>query len=420
MIKLGSIETISFRLFIVFFLFSNLFTRIIGIDINAITYIFLVSTSLLSIRYVKENTVSKALFFCLLIFFIYHLDPRFSVKSNIYSAKDFVIPLLAFPIGAYIAKYPKKTLSFVNIIYLPFILYGVLQAVFYYTGLFDVLLPWDNMHIYYQIQSGVQNMYQGHLLRFFGTMNAFVEYQVTAVFIGLILLLNKDILNNKSLVIFNTIILVLFLGLSLERSPILMFLITIMIWKIRLFDLKRIVVIGLVILCLISVHPRIDNYLINNSTTQYGWIRFRNIITMSISEDAAVSERKEVQWEYSLEVAEKNIFGIGAPNLSPSARTADKYQISYIGAHNNFLAYYLAFGFVGLLAFFIFVLIVFLRLYQLEVDCGRFGFGTLLSFIGMAIFNAPFTGKCGTVFFLIVGFLVNQKIIRDSLIKYLF
>lgn len=407
-IKLSTIETATFNIFFVLFLFATLISRITGFNINMLTYIVFMVVLLLSLRYVSINPINITFFLCLSFFSLYHLDNRFTLQTNIMAAKDFCIPLLAFLIGSLLSNNKQRILPFVNFSYFLFILYGIIQVILFYCGLLEHYLPWDQNHINALISGGTFNIVQGRLLRFFGTMDSFVEYQVIAVFIGLFLWLNVKYLSPKVFAV-NISLLILFLLMSFERTPILMFLLTVTLWKLDIHKARTIIAIVIVFLSVFLTGMVLDEKISQNDMLYWGWNRIKSVVTLSLDNDDAVQERANNQWVESIEIAKQQYFGIGAANLSYSARLIGNDQIDFMAPHNNYLTYYLAYGIFGISLWLLFMFMIIKQVIKLDKSNKKFAIGCLVSFLAMAIFNIPFIGRCGMVFYLILGFLLASN-----------
>lgn len=397
--------------FIFLFMFSNLITRIFMLDFNLIFYVVAFLIMINSLRYILKVKNLKWVITIIILFTVSILNPNTSVYFNIISLKDIVLPIaMLIGINSF-GKYEKETINFMNILYFPFIFYGVFQEYCFYTRTMERYLPWDNMIIIKTLNSGISsNMFQpGGMLRFWGCMNAFIEYQTTCVFLLALLWLNIKNINNKKLFFTNFILLIIFLLLSLERSPILMFLILIIIWKYKIIiknnhKLLLYSTVTIFTICIIFMnsgnikkYPRIGG----------AYERLINAITLNFDEDFAMKDRKERQWiiNKQLVLQPETFLGLGPATISPSAYKNDKY----IGPHNNFLGYYIAYGFLGLLTFIILLLKQLLCIIKLKSNYKYFGIGVMVAFSLMGIFNMPFMGKSGMIFFLIIGYLINDK-----------
>lgn len=390
-----------YSLFLFLLLFSNLISRILNININILFYISWLILFTVSAKYSKNNSfliVLASVFY----FSLYILDPRIEVSYNLLSIKDVLIPMLSIFIGGFIFKRITNSFDILNKIFFIFILYGVIQEIAFYTLSLSSILPWDFNYIQ-EINYG--NFFQEPLLRFFGTMNSFVEYQVVAVFLGLFLLLIKNRIIDKITLFLNFTLLIIFLILSMDRSPIMMFLVTIFIWAISFmrnkFFLFKLSILSIIIAIVLFLNLE---FLEQNQYTGGAFIRIVNVVTFNLDNDPSVKERENVQWKLALDLAKSNPNGIGVGRVTPSSDIKN-----YVGPHNNYLLLCLGYGYMGLFLFIISILFLIIRLFKTKKYYRYFGFGMISAFLLMAYFNLPFTGKQGIVFFIIIGFLISQK-----------
>lgn len=238
-------------------------------------------------------------------------------------------------------------------------------------------------------------------------MNAFVEYQVFIISIILLLMLYNQYIHNRNVFKINIILSLIFLLLALERSPIIMLFIWAFIWKVPSFsiDLKRMgKLIVFILFIFVSIFYFYSN-LYEDEITGIAFQRIVNVITFNFGNDAAFEERENVHWKFAWELSKNNYIGIGPGTVAPSA----SQYIGYVGPHNNFLAYHLAYGLFGLMLFICFLMLILKKFSNLNKNIQLFGYGMFCAYFGMAIFNMPFVGKNGILFFIIVGFLFNNN-----------
>lgn len=409
-IKSLYIEKYNLFIFIFLLLFSNLFSRIF--DFEFFNWLFyLVGVILISIKLLNfKITYFKLYLYNLCLFYIIYciFDLRSSeFNSNLLAIKDFCFPILCLLIGENISKNRNNTINLLNHLFLYFVLYGIIQEIAFYTNNLETWLPWDYKIINDFFESGeIGNLFQGSLLRFFGPMNAFVEYQVYVVSISLVLILYNRYLHNGFIFKINIILGIIFLILSIERSPIIMLLIWVTIWKIPVIlnNFGKLIKL-FIILTLISIiaFGFYDN-LSKDETVGIGVQRLVNILTLNLANDEAVVDREDNQWKIAWELSKNNYFGIGPGTVAPAA---NKYN-GYIAPHNNFLVFHLAFGFLGVILFILFLLLIVAKISKLNRNFQLFGYGMICAFIGMAFFNLPFCGRNGTIFFILIGLLINS------------
>jgi len=404
MIIKKNIDKFLFICFIFTFFFSNLISRILYFNLNIIFYLLWVLCFIQSIKYAQKKVF---LFIILIIlFFIFFIfDPRNAMIYNLISIKEVIIPLLSILIGYKYLNENEDSFNIINYLYLIFITYGVVQEITFFASDLAKILPWDYRYIQDILQEKIAtNIFQGPLLRFFGTMNSFVEYQVLSVYLCLLLILNKDKIKNKLILKLNVILLIIFLIMCLERSPILMFLITLIIWKIPFINLQKLIKIALWFIVLMILLLNNIELIKNNPYFSTAFERLENVITFNISKDEAIQEREEGNWKEAINLAISNPFGIGIGRIVG----ADGRK-NYVAPHNSFLFFYLGYGFWGFILFLISIMILVINMLKLEKKYKYFGIGMILSFLMMGWFNLPFTGKQGIIFYLVMGYLLNIK-----------
>jgi hypothetical protein len=400
--------------FLALLMYSNLMSRIIGINVNGLFYLAWGMTFIWALvgLHIHATMPWKATYIVLaLLMILYIFDFRYNFSANTLSIKDFIIPILSLIIGYRLVKYKGDIINSLNYLYLPFVAYGIIQEILFYKGgLAEVgkVLPWDGTYINSILSQGGGNFFQGPLLRFFGIMNSFVEYQIWVMGIVFLIWVNIDVVKQRKLFVVNLILMTVFLALSLERAPIAMAFVLFVVWKYKyILSRLRYLLIGGTILLAIVIgfiflgQPIIEkNPLLSNSYT-----RLANVFTLNFKGDAAIQSRQSNEWAKALSTVKGQIFGVGLETVTPSANMFPRY----VGPHNNFLAYYLGYGALGLGLFLVFLTQVALQFSKLSHSYRYFGYGLLLSFAGMAMFNMPFSGKQGILFFLVIGFLLSMS-----------
>ncbi len=364
-----------------------------------------------SIRYIKLNIITTILAFVSLFFSVYIFDPQYILSANSWTIKDFIIPVLTAYIGYALARTAKDRAIFrdVNFVYFIAVTYGVIQQICFYMEKLGEVLPWDASYLSSVLMKPNNFLQPGGLLRFFGTMNSFVEYQVTILFLGAFLWLNREKIKPSKLLFLNMSLMFVFLLLSLERSPLMMGLILMLFWKFKdlITNSKKLLNYTLASAFVSLLIILSGDFLASNSLTSGAYQRIYNVITFDLADDSAVRERINVQWKQALELARKNYFGIGPGRLSPATKEINPE--GYVGPHNNFLAIYLAYGFLG---FFLFAMLLGLGIWYfsyLNDEYRYFGYGMILAFASMAMFNMPYIGKQGIVFFFDLWILNRSK-----------
>jgi hypothetical protein len=396
-------------------MFSNLFSRITGLNLNTLFYLAFGLVFALSIKkFLKPISDWKILYYLLLFWLsIFIFDFRYDFSANLLSIKDFIIPVLSLVIGYSLAYYKTYIVNFLNLLYFIFISYGIFQEiVFYYGGLsaLELVLPWDGNYLDYIISEGIINYFQGTLLRFFGTMNAFVEYQIFVVGVLFFIWVNISDVKHKNLFRVNQILMILFLILCFERTPVAMAIIFITVWKATylISKIRRLFFWGMVVAIVGCIFVYIgQNTLQNNPLISSAYKRLSNVLTLNLGNDAAIKDRSDERWADALNSAQGNFFGTGLETVTPSAHQHPRY----IGPHNNYLAYYMGYGVIGLGIVLTLLIVIALKIYPLNSNYRYFGYGLMLSYAGMALFNLPYSGKQGILFFLILGFLLSLRTI---------
>lgn len=396
-------------------MFSNLFDRIIGIKIpTALFYLLFFLLIILCLVKLKFNNLLIAVSLLPLFFFsalIFH--PSTPTKANIMSIKDFILPIVSLWIPISLIKDKKEAINIINYFFLVFVCYGIFQEFLFYacggmTGL-EKYLPWDYNSINRALTTagGARNLFRGSFLRFSGPMNSFVEGQVFVAILLSILLKYRKFLANNFVFKLNLILGFGFLALSLERTPIFMLVIILIIWNIPKvlrfkFMLFTPVVIFLVITTSLVVYDKFQNHEIVGTAIK----SIAYIATLQLKEDPAVKTRMEVQWKQSIQLAETSFFGLGPARISQSAQ--DMID-NYFGPHNNFFAYYLGYGFVGLFLFLLLLIAVVFYASKCKSNTKWFVWGIVASYVACAFFNIPFSGKNGILFFFTVGFVLSAE-----------
>lgn len=395
------------RSFLLLLLFSNLLSRLSGANINVLLYLlfFFVVLSALSHAPCRTLTIATT---ALGLYLLLHLfDPRAAFVVNALAAKDFAVPVFGVLVGFRIFLYRRDLIPHLNLLYLPFVTYGLVQEIAFYAGRFAEVLPWDAAWVDTLQSGGVRNLYQGELLRFFGTMNAFYEYQIYIAILPAFLWLNVRNVKRRGLLLFNSILALFVLTLAVERSPVLLLTVLIMVWGAwyLVHSARRALALGfattvlLMLLSTVGTAGLTDHPVVGEPVE-----RLMNVITLNFAGDEAIAERVEVQWRTAFELARQHPLGIGPGRVAPAT---ESYEGS-IQPHNNYLAYQLAYGVLGLL----FAGALGYAVMQAVGNAARssrfFGYGLIVSYAAAAVFSLPFVGKAGTLFFLIMGFVSRE------------
>ena len=394
--------------FLFLFFYSNLITRVSGINANIIFYILLVYSFIYSISFKQWHALTYVIVAIALYFSIFIFDYRTDIITNIKALKDFVMPLLSFTVGCNLVYKLPLFVNFINKIYFPFILYGIIQEICFFTDTMKVILPWDAHWIAQLKEEGANNLYQGFILRFFGTMNAFQEYQLVVVVMVFFLWGNIKYIKNTRLFVFNCVMALIFNLVAFERTPLLMMVllfvsINFASVRTRIVRLLGIVILAALIICTLKF-SNLDFILRENPVWGDAYGRLINIVLLDFEADSSIADRKNILWEKSKVLAYDHIGGLGPGYVSPASQS----QHGAIQPHNNYLVYWLGYGLFGLLIMIAFLYLLAIQFSRLHNPYKNLGFGLLFSFAAFAVFYLPFVGKSGILFFLVAGFLANS------------
>lgn len=387
------------------FLFLNLISRMLYKDLNWVFYVFFfIELAWLMKRY-RNDWLSFITIITVIYWGMFIIDPRGNSVDNIYAFKLNVVSLLALFITLYMPSRAKGYLNFLNVLFFPFIFYGFAQEViFLWLGRMQGLMrymPWEVKFITdITTYGGITNLWQpGGLLRFFGTMNSFIEYQVASVCLLFFLWFNYSNLKNKKILIVNAILLFAFQSLAIERSPILFLIIFLFVWKLPTlihYALKNILVILLLSVFIIAIFSfsviDFSNPLIAGAIE-----RLSAVATLDFQRDEAVTVRTDVFWKWGYEAALENPLGVGP------GEALSTYRV-----HNNFLRWTLAYGWFGMFLFILILLLIILDFSRMKFTQRFFGYGLVISYVALGFFNEPFSGKLGILFFFIAGGVLHQ------------
>ncbi len=387
------------------YLFLNLICRLFYKDFNWVLYVFFFLELVILIKRYRNNWLSFITLLTAIYWGVFIIDPRGTSVDNIYAFKLNVVSLLALFITLYMPPNARGYLNVLNLMFFPFMLYGVLQeAVFMWLGRMQglmVYMPWEVKFITdITTIGGISNLFQpGGLLRFFGTMNSFIEYQVASVCLLFLLWLNYPLLKHKKLFIVNSILLVAFQALAIERSPIMFLIIFLFVWKLPTvihYALRNMLVILLVIVFVVALlsFSLID---FTNPLIAGAIDRLSAVATLDFQRDEAVTVRTDVFWKWGTEAVLENPLGVGP------GEALSTYRV-----HNNFLRWTLAYGWFGMFLFLIILFLITLNFRRLKLSQRFFGYGLVASYVALGFFNEPFSGKLGILFFFIVGCILNK------------
>ncbi|MBI5529690.1 MAG: O-antigen ligase family protein [Deltaproteobacteria bacterium] len=387
-------------------LFSNLLSRMVDVNLNVVPVAFLLFALIFALKKSGWTAVEVVCIATATVFAVYVFDPRSRFSYNAMSIRDSVIPVLCLFVGVRVAAHGGRMVRFLNWMFLLFVGYGIAQELAFYSGSLGSILPWDAAWLQKMEEGGIWNIYQGPILRFFGVMNTFSEYQNYVAIVSTFLWFNAGMIKGvgRLVLLLNVLLAILFLGLSMERSPIALFLIVLGIWHVRHLGKKSArllvcVVAGIAVVAAmllsglgeLEIDPRLS----------VAYKRLENVLTLNLAKDEAVQERLEKEWRTAADLASEHYLGIGPGRVTQSAKDYERY----VAPHNNFLMIFLAYGVVGLLLFGLLLVLILYQTTGLRSSLTYYSFGVTVGYCLLAIFNVPLTLKSGILYFVIAGYL---------------
>lgn len=347
---------------------------------------------------------------------IYILHPGEPILANILATKDFVLPVTFIFMGLQISI--RKYVKISNYLLLIMLLYATLQEFLSLSGKLSQYLPWDFIFL-----QGNPNFFEGGILRYFGTLDSFFDFQLR-IYLFLILLLvykNKSIILRKEKYFFysNIIFIIFLMALKPEASPLSMFLIILCTYGlffilkiIKDYKAKKLWIKQIFFLIILGIFCcSIIGFMLNHfSGYEVSYQKILNIMTGRLMDIQSAQARK-VNWGQGLEAANNTLFGYGP---AKAAMGTSKLIADYIGPHDNFLALYLSYGIIGF-GLFIFLLLYLLYLMIYNLNFSRYDFlmiGILIAFVILSKFNLPFIGYNGALFWLVIGMYTKEKFER--------
>lgn len=393
-------------LFFFLFLFSNLITRISGFSFNGLFYLVWCGTFVFSISKSFKNKMFWIIGAWATYQVLFVADLRGDPYANFMSIKDFVIPTLSFAIGLKFVR-DEKFFNYLNVLYFISISYGVLQIIVYLTFSMETILPWDSEFIsnFSEIEGG-GNLFQGGLLRFFGTMNSFVEFQISVVFLlFLIFFIAPPKIRVSKIMRLNIFLAVVFLLISMERTPIFMAIITLTFvflpvrknlkvwWLVPIFSVLAL------IFSLFVINKKLEMTPFSSAFT-----RISNIVFLEFKKDEALNERFNNQWLKSIALMDKHFWGITVGRVAPGGKANN-----YFAPHNNYFVFYLGYGCVGLILFLMLIVALFYSFSVRKKTIRWFVYGVIFSFLFSSFFNLPFSGRQGIIFFILMGAALEKN-----------
>jgi len=106
--------TISLYFFFFFFVFSNVMSRILGVNINWSLYLAFFMSLVFSIMSLRVNAVSFATLILAVFMLIYIADYRYSLETNLMTLKDFILPVFSFFIWVSLARHREGITSYLT------------------------------------------------------------------------------------------------------------------------------------------------------------------------------------------------------------------------------------------------------------------------------------------------------------------
>lgn len=399
---------LAFAIIFLFF-FSNLIDRINPVGASAAFFAVVGLTAAfhcISRRLVnwQYGVIGVATYFAL-----FPLLKGEGVLVVVAATKDVALPLSGILLG-YILLCRKRNLEILNILYLPFVGYGLLQAWAFHTDSLEMLLPWDAAYVE-QMQAAGKSVYQTNALRFFGTLNSFFHYQLICLIVPILLLVRYDQIQRHWLLLLNTILAFLFLVVLQERTPVavlaILSLVAIVFGKGRS---RQAGWAGFIIAATIAwmIGFLGENPALDKSDAE---LRMRNMVKLQIGSDTSVQERLDIWREMLTLITPNNVYAGRSPaELLPGNEEWGTGQ--HLSPHNIYLFFVLAYGVVGLVLYFWLLS----RLVWFAVTSGGvtwnmklFIFGLGIAYLFLGIFHLSFLSKLGFLFCWVLGIAMADR-----------
>ncbi|MFZ2162807.1 MAG: O-antigen ligase family protein [Sideroxyarcus sp.] len=396
------------------FFFSNLVDRLVFCGASFSFYLLVCIGATYYI--IRESTVRWriAVLIPIIYFSIFQILKGEEVWSAIAAVKDLCVPIMAVLLG-YSVFSRHSVLNMLNWLFLPFVVYGLIQVVSFELDSMREVLPWDIAQMDLMTASGVKSLYQSSQLRFFGTLNSFFHYQLIVAIMPLFLWLNRAQLKHRWLLVCNSLLAIVLVVMFRERTPLIVLgVFSIMFLAFGNRQLRMVGFSGSVGVCVVAFGLAFANFggALNQSGPDKGGslnesdpeLRMQNVIYLNLDRDTSTVERLAI-WKEALKelTAENIVFGKSPSMLLPGyeARSPE----SHISPHNFFLFILLAYGLVGAGLFFGFLFLVYYDLLgnTAHLEWRLFMGALLLAFILLSIYHVPFIGKLGFMFFLFLG-----------------
>lgn len=383
-------------------LFSNLISRIICININGIAYVVMFIAAI--IFYENGNKYTKIITIALFYLIFKHVVNGGNLHEYILANIEYVFCLISVALG-FCNRKEKKVIDIINKTFAFFVVYGLVQQVLFYSGNIDKLI-WDVGYVELLSKSGVKNLYQNNLLRFFGAYNSFQAYQVSVLLIAYFLYCNVNNVKSKYVLNTNIIMSIAFTLFSFERTPLL-FMYVLFVYHIIKHGVRRgesiLIVVLLLHLCVVF------NAAGKNIVVSDGSRRIVNMLTFNHSGDDAITSRKEENWEsafHANEYVKSVMFGVGPQIVSP--RTS--YLDGHINPHNQYLYYYIGYGLFGCAIICYVFIIIFSKIDRRATNCRNFLIPTTIGILILCVFNQILIGKVGYLYFYLCGYMSDEAI----------
>lgn len=406
------------------FLFSNLIDRIYPVGASAAFYAVVGLAAALQCVAHRLVAWQYAVIGVAGYFVLSPLLKGESVLVAVAATKDLALPLSGILLGYFLLRSPRN-MEILNCLYLPFIGYGLLQAVTFHTGTLATVLPWDAAYIQSMRDAGL-SVYQTDLLRFFGTFNSFFHYQLLCVLVPILLWVRRDQIRHHKLLIVNTVLAYFFLVLMKERTPlaVLAFLsisaIIFMNGRWRVAGVAALAGVVLAMSLAVAMGPSgaagaLGGKVAPNESDAD--LRMKNLVTMEVKKDASVKARVEIWQDMLTYITPSNaLLGFSAGKLLPGYEAWNPEKL--ISPHNLYLFFVLAYGIVGLVLFFGLLS----RLVWAvrgggwpRSDMNVFVFSLGLAYLLIGILHLSLLSKLGFFFWWVLGIGMSDRDAANSL-----
>lgn len=321
--------------------------------------------------------------------FLWLFSYKFGVVAMIKYLIYIMLPVVAFLTGKILNKEEKYLYK----IFIFLIIYGSIQSISYFIYN-SFLIPFDNEIFTF----GYKNIkiFSESIIRPFSTFHLFQDYQVFITMITIYLVLKSD--SNKVIV---AIIILYFLqfSISLERTPLLIFLPFLFLYSLVY---KKYYIITAIVL----ISTLLFIYIYSNSTM---YDQLHGAVVRIIGDPEG---SKELRYSYywvkpimlMLSSMESVIFGSFDQCPLPICE-------NYFPPHNSFIALYMMYGIVSVFIIFIFLYFLVNTIRKVRNHKERFLLGIIsVLFIFSCVYNTYIFGLSSFGFFMLLGLLsANSK-----------